>query len=191
MRVAARAGLLILLCAPMLAACNERSAIAPTPIEPTAEAVSHFCGMLLAEHPGPKGQIYLEGRPSPVWFSSVSETVAFTMLPEEPNAVVAIYVNDMGKARNWERPEAGAWVEARRAWYVIGSDRRGPAGMGDGAREPIPFGKEAAARQFREAHGGRVVRFAEIPEDDILGGGASADRGNAVRSDAPPPTRAE
>lgn len=191
MRFAARAGLFMLLCAPVLAACNDRSAKAPTPLEPTADAVSHFCGMLLAEHPGPKGQIFLKDRSSPVWFSSVSETVAFTMLPEEPAGIVAIYVNDMGKARNWERPEAGMWVEARSAWYVIGSDRRGPAGMGDGEREPIPFGQEADARQFRETHGGRVVRFAEIPQDDILGNGAGADRSDTARRGAGPASRGE
>jgi nitrous oxide reductase accessory protein NosL len=151
-------------------------------MEPTAASVSRFCGMLLVEHPGPKGQIFLEGRVEPVWFSSVSETVAFTMLPEEPAGVVAIYVNDMGKAKNWDHPEPGAWVEARRAWYVLGSDKRDAAGMGDSRKEPIPFSDEAGAERFRQAHGGRILRFADIPQDEILGSGAPQS-GSDVRSE--------
>jgi copper chaperone NosL len=183
MRTWVRASLVGLLLAALLAGCNDPAAKPPPPLEPTAEAVSHFCGMLLSEHAGPKGQIFLAGRSAPVWFSSVSETVAFTMLPDEPAGVVAMYVNDMAKARNWDRLEPGAWVEARRAWYVLGSDKRGPAGMGDIRREPIPFSEEAAARRFQAAHGGRILRFSDIPKDDILGSGADADGSADRRSD--------
>jgi copper chaperone NosL len=186
MRFTVGASLMLLLSAVLLAGCDERTASLPPPLEPTAESTSHFCGMLLAEHDGPKGQIFLKGRSQPVWFSSVSETVAFTMLPDESADVAAIYVNDMARAKNWERPEPGAWVEARRAWYVIGSDARGAAGMGDIRREPIPFGEEAAARRFQEAHGGRIVRFSAIPQDEILGSGTDADRGSGGRSDPGP-----
>jgi copper chaperone NosL len=191
MRLSAHAWLAALFGAVLLAGCNDQAAKVPAPLEPTAESVSHFCGMLLAEHAGPKGQIFLKGRTTPVWFSSVGETVAFTMLPDEPAGVVAIYVNDMGKAKNWDRPEPDTWVEARRAWYVLGSDKRGPAGMGDIRREPIPFGEEAAAQRFQAAHGGRILRFSEIPKDDILGSGADADGGGDVRSDLGFASRAE
>jgi copper chaperone NosL len=189
MRLSGHAWIAALFGALLLAGCNDQVAKAPAPLEPTAESVSHFCGMLLSEHAGPKGQIFLKGRTTPVWFSSVGETVAFTMLPDEPAGVAAIYVNDMGKAKNWERPEPDTWVEARRAWYVLGSNKRGPAGMGDIRREPIPFGEEAAAQRFQAAHGGRILRFSEIPKDDILGSGADA--GGDVRSDAGAASRAE
>lgn len=183
MRRAVRAWLVALFAAALVAGCDDQSAKVPGPLEPTAEAASHFCGMLLAEHAGPKGQIFLKGKSQPAWFSSVSETVAFTMLPEEPTGIAAIYVNDMGKAKNWDRPEPGTWVEARRAWFVIGSNKRGPAGMGDSRTEPIPFGEQAAAQRFQQAHGGRIVRFSEIPQDDILGSGTEADRSGRARSD--------
>jgi copper chaperone NosL len=145
----------------------------PVPVEPTEASVSHFCGMLLVEHPGPKGEVFLEGRKEPVWFSSVGETVAYTMLPEEPAAVVAIYVNDMGRAKNWAQPERGTWVEARNAWFVLGSDLNEAAGMSDTEREPIPFSEKPAAMDFVKQHGGRIVRFSEIRQEDVLGGGAS------------------
>jgi copper chaperone NosL len=178
MGFAGHSSLLFLLVSVVLAGCNDQAQRVPSPLEPTADSVSHFCGMLLAEHPGPKGQIFLKGQSTPVWFSSVSETVAYTMLPDEPGNAAVIYVNDMGKAKNWDRPEPGTWVEARQAWYVLGSDKRGPAGMGDIRREPIPFAEQEAARRFLAMHGGRLVRFSEIPQDDILGSGVEDRSGN-------------
>jgi copper chaperone NosL len=185
-RVFMRGSPVVLLFAALLAGCNDHSTKMPEAWEPTAESVSHFCGMLLSEHDGPKGQIFLKNKPAPVWFSSVSETVAFTMLPDEPADIAAIYVNDMGKARNWNRPEPGAWVEARRAWYVLGSDMRGPAGMGDIHREPIPFSEKAAAQRFQAANGGRIVRFSDIPQDDILGSGVDDGGHDNARNEPPP-----
>ena len=39
-----------------------------------------------------------------------------------------------------------------------------------GAAEAVPFGAEPPARAFAAAHGGRVVRLDEIPDDYVLGG---------------------
>lgn len=149
-----------------LAACNNSTASLPSPQEPTAETISHFCGMFVLEHAGPKGQIFLRGRSDPIWFSSPAEAIAYTMLPDEPAPIAAIYVNDMAKAKNWGQPEAGAWVEARSAWYVLGSKVQG----GMGGDEPVPFSTQAAARQFAASHGGTLARFNQIPKSAVLGG---------------------
>ena len=150
----------------LLSACGEPEvAEVPSPVEPTRDAIGYYCSMTVVDHPGPKGQIHLAGKTQPVWFSSVRDTVAFTMLPEEPKDITAIYVNDMGRAKTWARPEAGTWLRARDAWYVVGSSRRG----GMGAPEPVPFGNQDAARTFAGEHGGRVVAFIDIPRAAILG----------------------
>ena len=128
--------------------------------------VGNYCGMNLIDHPGPKAQIFLAGREDPLWFTQVRDAIVFTRLPEEPRDIIAIWVNDMGRTTNWDAPEAGAWSEARNAWYVIGSG--GPDGMG--APEAVPFGTEAAAGAFAAAHGGSVVRLDGIPDDYMLGG---------------------
>lgn len=148
---------------------------APTPDEVLAEATGYYCGMLLADHEGPKGQVHLADRDAPLWFSSVRDTLAFLRLPEEPREITAVYVNDMARAQNWAQPEPGAWVEAREAWFVLGSDRAG----GMGAPEAIPFSREDAARDFVAQHGGRLARLAEIPDDYVLGaiGAAAGERG--------------
>ncbi len=149
-----------------LAACGEDvvTAEAPAPEEMTRDAIGHYCNMIVADHPGPKAQLHLKDASAPVWFSSVRDAVAFTLLPEEPKAITAIYVNDMAKAMNWDSPEPGTWIAARDAWYVIESDRRG----GMGAPETVPFSDRDAASRFAAKHGGRLVRWEEIPADYVL-----------------------
>lgn len=149
-----------------IGACDDKQeAAAPPPPEAlTASAIGHYCGMNVLEHPGPKGQILLESRLDPVWFSSARDTLAFTMLAEEPKDIRAIYVSDMARAPSWENPGAENWVDARHAFYVIGSDRQG----GMGAPEAVPFSDRAAAERLAAGHGGRVVTFSEMPRDYVL-----------------------
>src|SRR6185312_13300264 len=108
-----------------LTACQKETTEIPAPHKMTAEAIGHYCGMNLFEHPGPKGQIFAASLIEPVWFSSVLDTIAFTMLPDEPKDIQAIYVSDMGKATSWEKPGADNWVEARKALFVIDSQLKG------------------------------------------------------------------
>ncbi len=149
---------------PLLGCHDDDKAAPPAPMEPRADSVAHFCNMGVLDHPGPKGQIFLRSRKDPLWFASVRDTIAFTLLPEEPKTIAAIYVNDM--AKSWQHPEAGSWVEAHAAWYVLASDYEG----GMGGSEAVPFSTEAAARDFAAAHGGRLARLAEVPESYVLGG---------------------
>lgn len=149
-----------------LSGCTPESSVPPPqPAEVNDQATGYFCGMLLIEHEGPKGQVHLASRNEPLWFSSVRDTIAFTRLPEEPRDITAIYVNDMARAKRWEQPEPGAWVDAREAWFVIESEISG----GMGAPEAAPFSEEHAAKTFREKHGGRVVRLTDIPDGYVLG----------------------
>jgi copper chaperone NosL len=161
-----RVTLAAFLLAASLTACGDAEvAEAPPPAEVPGDVTGYYCGMLLSEHGGPKGQIHLRSRDEPVWFSSVRDTVAFTLLEEEPKDIAAIYVNDMGRAQNWEQPEPGTWIDARSAWFVIESRRVG----GMGLPEAVPFGTEAAAISFAAQNGGRVVRLADISADYVLG----------------------
>jgi copper chaperone NosL len=149
-----------------LTACNRGGADPdpPGPREVTDASTAQFCGMALTEHAGPKAQIFVQGLPDPYWFATVRDAFAFAILPEMPKAISAIYVSDMARAKNWDQPEPGLWVEAHQAYFVIGSRRR----SGMGTDEAIPFSLDAAARAFADANGGRVVRFADMPHDYIL-----------------------
>ena len=148
----------------LLTACGEpEPTAAPTPQELTREAIGHYCQMIVADHLGPKAQILLTDRDAPVWFSSVRDAIAFTLLPDEPKNIAAIYVNDMAKA-SWDAPEPDTWIEAETAHFVIGSEMRG----GMGALEVVPFSDVAEAEAFASRHGGQIVAYTEIPSDYIL-----------------------
>jgi len=155
-----------------LAGCSQEEKteiIAPFAL--TDSAMGRYCGMNVLEHPGPKGQIILSPANEPVWFSSARDTIAFTMLPEEPKSIGAIYVSDMAKAPNWEEPGAENWVDAHKAFFVIESAAVG----GMGAQEAVPFSTQEAAKEFVAEKGGRIVRFAEMPEAYVLGDQAPHD----------------
>lgn len=150
-----------------LAACEDKKQPRPDPFTLTEEATGKYCGMNMLEHAGPKGQIILKGYDDPIWFSSVRDAIAFTMLPDEPKDFLAVYVSDMAKTDNWDNPGADNWVEARDAFYVIGSRKRG----GMGADEAVPFSAKEAAETFSIRNGGKVVTFTEIPQSYVLGSG--------------------
>jgi copper chaperone NosL len=158
-----------------LAGCNDqKTAEAPPPQEITDSAIGHYCGMNVLEHSGPKGHIILASRKDPVWFSSARDAISFTLLPEEPRDIRAIYVSDMAKAPSWDKPGANNWVDARQASFVIGSRMQG----GMGGDEAVPFSDRSAAEKFAAENGGRIVAFAEVPKDYVLG--ATAEMTGAV-----------
>jgi copper chaperone NosL len=98
--------------------------------------------------------------------------VAFTLMPDQPRDIRAIYVSDMARATSWEQPGAANWIDARKAVFVIESRKQG----GMGAAEAVPFGNRAAAEAFATANGGRVVTFAEIPGAYVLGDDSAGDQ---------------
>ena len=120
---------LVLLAGLLVAACHDDAAKPPVAQEPPRDAVAEFCGMSMREHPGPKAQIFVQGRVAPYWFASVHDMFAFTLMPEEPRAITAIYVNDMGRARDWEHPEPGTWMV----------DATIPADVANNAASPVQW----------------------------------------------------
>ncbi|MDZ7601770.1 MAG: nitrous oxide reductase accessory protein NosL, partial [Hoeflea sp.] len=96
-----------------LAACSEQqsSTEMPLPVALSEEAVGHYCNMTILEHTGPKAQIHLANNPHPLWFSQVRDGIAFIRSPEETYEAVVVYVNDMGKASDWDFPGFETWID--------------------------------------------------------------------------------
>jgi copper chaperone NosL len=154
-----------------LSACGEREGAGAgvVPMEIDATTSCSLDGMLLADYPGPKAQIHYAGQATPVFFCDTVELFNTVLRPEQVRKVVAMYVQDMGQT-SWEQPR-GHWIDARSAYYVLGSKRPGSMGPTIGS-----FAQEADARKFIEQWKGRLLRFDEIkPEMVDLSGGALHD----------------
>lgn len=154
-----------------LAACSERSGepVALAPVEIDASTSCELDGMLLGDYPGPKGQIHYAGAPAPVFFCDTVELFNTMLRPEQVRKVLAVYVQDMGKA-DWEQPR-GNWIDAKSGFYVLGSKRHGSMGP-----TIASFAQESDAKEFAGKWGGKVLRYAEIkPEMVDLSGGVLHD----------------
>jgi copper chaperone NosL len=126
-------------------------------------------GMLLAEYPGPKGQLLVGGQAQPEWYCDTLELLNVLLRPEQVRKLRGAWVQDMARA-DWERPR-GHWVDARSAHYVLGSRRKGSMGA-----TAASFAEAAAAQAFAAQQGGRVLAFADLkPEMVDLSGGALHD----------------
>lgn len=158
--------LILIASAFVLAGCAGEAAMTPTPdpIALTAEAAGHYCQMIILDHEGPKAQMFLAGMANPLWFSQVRDGLAYVKSPEQSAEIVVMYVNDMGKAKNWSEPGEDNWIRADEAFYVVGSDALG----GMGAPELVPFAEEDAALAFANLRGGEVRHLQDITQDHVL-----------------------
>jgi len=148
----------------LLAGCGEsqtQNEGAVTPVEITRSTASIIDGMLLADYPGPKGQIHYSGQSEPEFFCNTKDMMYVHLVPEQLRKVRAMFVQDMGQA-DWDEPQ-GHWIDAHAAYYVVGSTRRGSMGTTLGT-----FALEADAHAFAEEYGGKVLRFDEITVDSVI-----------------------
>ncbi len=137
-----------------------------TPQEP-GNAIGYFCHMTVVNHSGAKAQLFLKKKQDkPLWFSTIRDIFIYVNSPEEDQRIAAIYVNDMGKA-NWDNPEAGTWINAYDAHYVINSSRLN----GMGGKAIVPFSDLEKAKEFINNYGGEIKSFDEVPESYIFSTG--------------------
>jgi copper chaperone NosL len=153
-------GVLLLFAVALLAGCGQGEVVIATPREPGADAVGYYCRMTLAEHKGPKGQILLKGWAEPLWFSSVRDALTYVEADlVSEREMSGFWVNDMSKGSwtqgSWDHPAPGSWIDARSAWFVVGSQLTSSMGGG----EAVPFKDRTAAETFVSLHGGRVADY--------------------------------
>ncbi|MBI5861977.1 MAG: nitrous oxide reductase accessory protein NosL [Rhodocyclales bacterium] len=152
-----------LLIAMLLAACGETARVTPAQ-EPGADTVCSLDGMSLQDFPGPKAQIHYD-QGAPDFFCDVREMFSIFLRPEQQKRVVALYTQDMGQA-DWTQPR-GHWIDARTAFYVVGSRKTGSMGPAIAS-----FATERDAQTFAQKEGGKVLRFDQVTPDiaDLSGG---------------------
>jgi len=144
-------------------ACEKQSpAEIPAAQTLTRDASGYYCLMMVLNHKGPKAQIILSDK-KVLWFTSVRDALSFTYSPEEPKNIAVVYVNDMSNAP-WDNPGENNWIDARTAWYVLGSKKSG----GMGAGEAVPFSDKQKAERFIQENGGRLAVYDNIPWEYII-----------------------
>lgn len=151
----------------LLTACSKPLAPA-TPQEITAGTSCSLDGMTLADFPGPKGQIqYSTSHPD--FFCDTVEMFSIYLQPEQKRHITGVFTQDMAKA-NWEKPQ-GHWIDAKQAFYVLGSKKTGSMGPTLAA-----FSSQQDADKFAKEFGGQVLNFSQIKPDMVdLTGGATHD----------------
>jgi copper chaperone NosL len=150
-----------------LAGCGEEQ----RPVQPQEITRTTACsldGMILADYPGPKGQIHYD-RGEPDFFCDTMELMSIHLQPEQKKRVVAVFTQDMAKT-DWKSPQ-GHWIDAKTAWFVQGSRMRGSMGP-----TLATFARVEDAEAFARQHGGRVLRFEQITLEMVrLDGGVLKD----------------
>jgi copper chaperone NosL len=153
-----------------LTACHQGGQVDRTATDFTRDTVCSLDGMTLSDFPGPKAQIFFEGKAAPDFFCDTLEMFATYLKPEQRPLIKALYVQDMAKA-DWTEPH-GHWIDARQAFYVARSKRTGSMGS-----TLVSFATEADAKTFVAGFGGKVFRFDQVtPEMASLDGGVIKDR---------------
>ena len=121
----------------------------------------HVCGMAITGFPGPKGEVITEKQQQVHKFCSTKDMFSWVLQPENIKRDHTLYVHDMAQSE-WDSPVDTALVDAREAFYVIGSDRLGAMGP-----TLASFADSTAADNFAAEFGGQVKAFADITMSDL------------------------
>ena len=152
----------------VLLACGGKQDTVVTAKAPHNDTVCSLDGMVLADYPGPKGQIQYDNGETD-YFCDTVELLSLYLQPEQQRRVRGVFVQDMAKA-DWAHPKE-YWVDARQAFYVVGSKREGSMGPTLGS-----FALAADAARFAQDFGGKVFAFKDITPDTVrLDGGVLKD----------------
>ncbi len=127
--------------------------------KPTAKDKCPVCGMFVVKYPDWLAAVrFRDG--SHVFFDGAKDLFKYLHDPKKYDParkradIQAVAVMDYYGL---------TWIDARKAWYVLGSDVYGPMG-----RELIPLERETDAREFMKDHKGmKIIRFAEATPEVI------------------------
>lgn len=132
---------------------TRRAAMAIAP-----DALSASCGMRIAGSPGPRGEVFVQGRKAPLIFGSTRDLLGYVLQPENQARLDGVYVQDSGRV-DWRHPSdaADSFIPASKAYYVAWQTL--PGSMGPTLAS---FADRGQAMAFRQVHGGQVLRYRQI-----------------------------
>ncbi len=141
----------------IVSGCIKSNVEKPLPVELTRDHSCAVCGMIPVDFQGAKAQIHYKNGKIDT-FCCTLHMFSFYLQPDRPPNIAAIYVNDMEKAER-EKPE-GHWIDAMKAYYVVGGDVMGPHG-----EALVPFSGVKGAEDYMKEYGGRIIRFEGVTTD--------------------------
>lgn len=121
----------------------------------------HLCGMTISGFPGPKGESYSSTKENINKFCSTRDLFGFILQPENKRQVQEVFVHDMSKTP-WGQPNDGHFIDAKQAWFVIGSSKTGAMGQTLGS-----FSVKSDAEVFIQEFGGQLYTFDDITLADL------------------------
>ncbi|WP_420475358.1 nitrous oxide reductase accessory protein NosL [Noviherbaspirillum sp. ST9] len=142
----------------LLAACG-KEVVQVAAVEPDQGTACALDGMVLKDYPGPKAQIHYKEGP-PEFFCDLVELFGMLLAPEQKRPVAGVFVQDMGKT-DWAHPE-GHWIDAKAAYYVVGSKKVGSMGATFGSFASLPD-----AEAFAKMEGGTIHRYEQMTLDMV------------------------
>lgn len=129
-------------------------ALDPVPVKPSKKVKCPVCGMFVYKYPDWVGEVIFQDG-SVAFFDGAKDLFKyyFNLKKYNPNKtqknIAAIYVTEYYDLK---------LIDARKAFFVAGSDVYGPMG-----RELIPFMTKEDAEEFKRDHKGtRIVTFSEV-----------------------------
>ncbi len=125
----------------------------------------HLCGMLITRFDGPKGEVFRKESGEQVFkFCSTRDMFSYYLDPENKRNVAQMLVHDMSKMP-WgsEGIDDKYFIDAKAAWYVVGSEKTGAMG-----ETLASFSQQDDAKAFAEEFGGKVISFTDINYDTLM-----------------------
>lgn len=126
----------------------------------------HLCGMLIVNFSGPKAELFRKGVTKADGdlvkkFCSTRDMFSFYLDPENKRNVTTILVHDMSKAP-WDAPKDEFFINAREAWFVVGSSQTGAMG-----KTLASFSAKTDADAFATEFGGKVIDFNAVSYESL------------------------
>ena len=116
------------------------------------------CGMFVAKYPNWVVTLTLSDGETK-YFDGVKDMMVFYFAPQKYGAKPGSTINEISVADYYSLTP----VEARKAFYVVGSDINGPMG-----HEFIPFAAKSAAESFNKDHQGKeILTFEAITSEKV------------------------
>jgi copper chaperone NosL len=150
----------------ILSACSDKEAqqeMLHQAVQIESSDECHLCGMLITRFDGPKGELFRKEQGEQVFkFCSTRDMFSYYLDPENKRNVAQMLVHDMSKMP-WEQINDDYFIDAKTAWYVSGSEKKGAMG-----KTLASFSTKEDATAFSQEFGGQVLTFDAINLDVLL-----------------------